>query len=130
MPAPIAEDVKAQIIAALLAGGAVNEVARKYRLDKSTVSRIRAGLSPEALQQVATEKRVRIDDILLECMQSNLEALKRIADASSERDYIRDQPAESVAVLYGQIAGVTIRLLEAASAAGVGDENAEPTETQ
>ena len=115
------EEVRAQIMASLLAGEGVNDIARKYRLSAATVSRIKNSLVPETLQHIETEKRDRIDDLLLSCMAENLNALNRIAKTSSEPDYIKKQGAESIAVLYREIASTTVRLLEAASAAGVGE---------
>lgn len=119
------DEVKAQVFAALLAGGTVTEVATRYNLPKQTVSRIKRDLSPDEMVQIGTEKRVRIDDLLLSCMAENLTALNKIAKASSDPNYIKNQPAESVAVLYREIASVTVRLLEAASAAGVGECSAD-----
>jgi hypothetical protein len=121
---PISEEVKAQIMASLLSGEGVNEVSRKYKIGKATVSRIRASLNPKDLEHCSIEARERIDDLLLSCMASNLSALNRIASITCEPDYIKKQGAESIAVLYREISATTIRLLEAASAAGVG----EPTE--
>jgi len=115
------DEVKAQVMAALLSGDGVSEVARKLNLPKTTVHRIKSEISSEKLEQVQTEKRERIDDLLLDTMSANLSALSRIARASSEPSYIKTQPAESVAVLYREVASTTIRLLEAASAAGIGE---------
>ena len=123
MPAATDPALKAQIIGALLAGGAVSDLARKYNLNKSTVSRIKASLASNELQQVATEKRDRIDDLILKTVATNLAALQHIAEFASEREYIQQQPAEAIAVLYGQVANTSIRILEAASAAGIGEES-------
>lgn len=118
---PHSEEVKAQVLAALLAGQGVNETARALNLPPKTVSRIKSEITPEKLTQVDTEKRERIDDLLLGLMATNIQALSRIASTVSEPEYVKKQPAESIAVLYREIAATEIRLLEAASAAGVGE---------
>lgn len=118
------EEVRAQVIAALLSGQGVNDIARAYNLPPATVSRLKSEIADEKLEQVGTEKRERIDDLLLDCMSENLRALNRIVKTSSDAEYIKKQPAESVAVLYREIASTTVRLLEAASAVGAGEPDA------
>jgi transposase-like protein len=115
------EEVKAAVLAALLTGAGVNETARALHLSPNTVSRIKSDITPHRLTQVDTEKRERIDDLLLGLMATNIHALSKIAETISEPDYLKKQPAESIAVLYREIAATEIRLLEAASAAGIGE---------
>lgn len=111
---PHSDETKAAVMAALLAGLSIAEVCRKYNLPKATVSRLRAELGSE-LEQVGTEKRSRLDDLLLDSLASNLAAQKRIAETASEPEYIRSQGASAVAELYETLAAAAIRLLEAAS---------------
>ena len=49
-------EVKAAVMAALLTGQGVAAVASQYKLDKSVVSRWRAQINSDELQQVATKK--------------------------------------------------------------------------
>ena len=51
------ETVKAQVIAALLTGEGVSEVARKFNMPKTTVFRFKSELVPERMEQIGTEKR-------------------------------------------------------------------------
>jgi hypothetical protein len=118
---PTNDEIRAQVIAAILAGGAVNEVSRKYKLSAATVSRIKSSLSTETLQHIATDKREKIDDLLLSAMADNIRALGRIAETTIDTEYLKKQGAVACAALYAEIAGVTLRLLEAASAAGIGE---------
>lgn len=115
------EEIKAQVHAALLAGGSPSEIARKFSMPRQTVLRFKAELSEDALKEASIETRHRIDDLLLDCMAENLSALSRIAQTTHDADYLKKQGAEACATLYGQIASTTVRLLEAASAAGVGE---------
>ena len=52
-------DLQAQVMAALLAGQGVNEVARAFNLDPSVVSRWRQRLPPDQLQQLAIDGELR-----------------------------------------------------------------------
>jgi transposase-like protein len=108
------EELRQQVMAALLAGISASEVARRYSLPRSTVSRIRSELEPR-LEQVGTESRVDLDTLLLDALAANLGAQKRIVTTASEPDFIRKQTAEGVATLYEAFADKAIRLLEAAS---------------
>jgi len=121
------DEVKAAVIAALLSGAGVNDTARKFNLPPMTVSRFKSEIAQE-LVQVGTEKRGRIDDLLLDAISEHVIAIKKIAQIGSEPEYAKKQPAESLAVLYREIASVSIRLLEAASAAGVGESGIDETE--
>lgn len=115
------DQTRAEVISALLAGLGVTEVAQKYNLPKQTVSRIKNEIVPSELGQVGTEKRERIDELLLDGISSNLKALKAMTDMLSEKEYLRKQPASSIAEVYGTLADRAIRILEAASAAGIGE---------
>ena len=122
----ISDEVRAQVIAELLAGAAVNATARKYNLGRQTVSRLKNEIAPEQLGQVETEKRQRIDDLLLNSVASHLEALDRIAAYVSTTEYLQGKDPQHLAVLYKEIKDTPLSILEAASAAGLGDEGDSP----
>lgn len=115
------DEVKAQAMAALLAGQSVNEVARQYSLPKSTVSRIRSSINDQ-LEQVGTQKRDRIGELLGEYVEANLITLKAQSEHFRDKAWLNRQEASSLAVLHGVVADKTIRVLEAAEIAS--DESA------
>lgn len=122
----ISDAVRAQVIAELLTGAAVNATARKYQLSPATVSRIRADVAPEMLKQVETEKREGIADLLLVMVASNVRNMKRISDAVSEPNHIKSQSLSAVAEIYRAMSDTTLSILEAASLAGLESEGEEP----
>lgn len=122
---PHSDEVRAQVMAALLAGQGVMEVAARYRLPKATVSRIKNSLTAEQLEQIGTEKKDRIGNLLLGAVAANVEALRSIAETVSEPPYIRGQSAESVGMLYGILADKAVRFLEAAEFAAGAEEDRE-----
>lgn len=117
------EETKAAVMAALLAGQGVAEVATRYKLDKSVVSRWKGQISPAQLQQVATKKETRIDELLVDYLGANLRALKAQAEVAADEHYLRKYPPQQLAVLHGVLADKAIRLLEAAS----GEDSEEPS---
>jgi hypothetical protein len=110
----ISEEVRAQVMAALLAGQSVSEIVSAYKVSERWVFRLKATRATE----ICTEKGARIDDLLFGYLQAGLKALKAQAEVVSEPEYIRAQPASELAVLHGVVADKQIRLLEAAERAG------------
>lgn len=123
----ISDEVRAQVIAELLAGAGVNATARKYHLGPKTVSRIKNELAPEQLTQVDTQKRERIDQLLLDSVANHLQALDRIASYVSTPEYLRAKDPASIATLYKELAVTPLSILEAASAAVIEEEATEDT---
>lgn len=106
------DEVRAQVMAALLAGQGVSEVATQYEIPDSTVSDLRKALEAE-FGELRTKKGKEIEELLFGYLKSNLVALDAQAKVVSEREYIIKQPADSLAVLHGVMADKSIRLLEA-----------------
>jgi transposase-like protein len=113
------DEVRAQVMAALLAGQGVNEVAQTYNLPKQTVSRMKAGLSDADLGQVGTKKSERIEALLYDYLTANLSTLRKQTEVAGDTEYLKKQPASELATLHGVMADKAIRILEAAERAGV-----------
>ena len=123
------EELKAEVAAALLAGMSVSETARRYSLDKSIVSRIRANLDPQKIQEscnkVATDDEIRIDVMIAEGLQSHLKMQRAITDYAAREEYIRTQNAADLSRLLEVSQNHSIRLLEAASAVEQDEDETE-----
>lgn len=113
---PHSDDTNAAVMAALLAGQGVTEVADRYKLPKSTVSRIKSELLPEQLEQIGTERGRRIEDRLFAYLDLNFDALDSQARVAADEQYLKQFPPQQLAILHGVMADKNIRLLEAASA--------------
>lgn len=107
------DEVRAQVMASLLAGQGVSEVASQYNLDVSIVSRWRSAMPEDQLQAVATKKGEQIETLLFEYLTQTLKTLRAQAEIVSEREYVTKQPAGEIAVLHGVMADKSVRLLEA-----------------
>lgn len=108
------DEIRAQVMAALLAGQGVAEVATTYNLDISVVSRWRSAMPSQELQLIASKKGEHLEGLLFTYLTTILNTLTKQAEIASERDYITKQPAGELAVLHGVMADKSIRLLEAA----------------
>jgi hypothetical protein len=99
-------------MAALLAGQGVTEISEQYNLPDSTVSDLKKRVENE-YGDLRSKKGERIEELLFDYLQQNLISLASQAKVVSEREYIIEQPADSLAVLHGVMADKSIRLLEA-----------------
>lgn len=107
-------ETKAAVLAALLAGQGVNEVAIAYHLDKATVSRWKKTIPDGQLQQVATEKRERLVDLIEAHLTASLKGATVAAGQVHDGNWRARQSAENLAVFYGVLTDKSIRLLEIA----------------
>lgn len=111
------DEIQAQVMASLLAGQGVNEIAEQYNLPESTVREWRSTLTPEQFAEIRAKKGERVESLLFGYLCQVLQTLKAQAEVASEREYILEQPAGELAVLHGVMADKGIRLLEAAERA-------------
>lgn len=114
MATEYSEQVKAQALAALLAGQAPALVAATFGIPIGTLKSWKSRqLNGESVATVATEKRERIGALLLEYLETTLETLKAQQKAFADETWLHKQSAESAAILHGVSVDKTIRLLEA-----------------
>lgn len=113
------EHIKAQALAALLAGQSPAQVAATFGIPvgtlKSWKSRQRNG---DGVATVATEKKERIGDLLLDYLEEGLTTLREQVKVFRDADWLKKQSASELAVLHGVIADKQVRLLEALADAG------------
>lgn len=120
---PHSEELRAQVMAALLAGQSVGEVAKAYQLHKSVVSRWKGELPAGELQQVATKKADEFGDLLSGYLREVLTTLSVQAEFARDKAWLAKQPASEVAVLHGVLTDKAIRLLEASEHASEEDDS-------
>ena len=112
--------MKAAVMAALLSGQAIAEVAREYKIPEGTIKAWRARAKDASqVAAVAAGKKEAIGDLLLEYLHTNLSTLKAQAIVFADSEWLRKQGADELAVLHGVMTDKAIRLLEALSRADV-----------
>lgn len=122
------DDTQAQVMASLLAGQGVSEIAAEYNLPESTVREWRSSLTEEQFAEVRAKKGAQVETLLFDYLVQILTTLKAQAAVASEREYIIEQRAGELAVLHGVMADKGIRLLEAAERARQATPQGEPKE--
>lgn len=107
----ISDQKRAAVMAALLAGQGVSEVAKAHEVSKATVSRLRKGISAQKLEQVETKKRADFESLIIDYVATNLRTLKAQSEEAARPSFIRQQNASDLAVLHGVLTDKTIRIL-------------------
>jgi len=108
------DDVRAAIMAALLAGQGVSETAETFQIPQQTVSDLKKLIDPylERIGRGSVQK-LEIGEKVLNVLDTQLQALQAIAEGIKAASYIEKQPASEIAVLYGVIADKAFRILSA-----------------
>lgn len=107
------KETKAAVLAALLAGQGVGEVAKEYKIPKQTVSRWQSELSPDQLGQIGTKRAEVIEELLATYLRETLTTLIAQSRFFRNEKWLTTQPASDLAVLHGVQTDKAIRLLEA-----------------
>lgn len=111
------EETKAAVLAALMAGQSISEVAEAYRIPEGTVK----GWSAAQVQpDVTTSSTVKkeIGELILEYLRETLITLVAQQRLFRDESWLRKNPASELAVLHGVSTDKAIRLLEALDGAG------------
>ena len=111
---PHSPELRAEVVAAVLAGASIAETAARYKLDKSLVSRwVQQGL----LQPVATDQRARtrdpevLEELIFDLVAEHLTTLRAQLQAVARPEWLAKQTAGDVADLLGTESDRLLRLL-------------------
>lgn len=119
--ASYSDEVKAQAMAALLAGQSINAVSRQYNIPKGTIGSWK-DRDIDNVAKTATQKE-SLDNLLFDYVQESLKTLKAQVIIFRDESWIKRQSASELAILHGVITDKAIRLLEASAQAN--DASAE-----
>lgn len=110
---PITDTNRAVVIAALLAGQGVNEIAEKYKIPKASVSRLKKAIPQEQLEQVGTQKGENIAALISANLESSFNAIQNILTVTKNAEWLHKQPASELATFLGVTSDKVFRVLEA-----------------
>jgi transposase-like protein len=120
--AEYSEQVKAQALAALLAGQAPSEVARAFNIPVGTLKSWKSRqLNGESVATVATDARERIGLLLLEYLEETLRTLTIQQRVFRNESWLLKQSAAEAATLHGVTVDKAVRLLEGLADDGAAD---------
>lgn len=110
---PISDERRAVVLAALLQGQSVNEIARVYKMPKSTVSRLKKTLPADKLQQVGTQKAENLAEMIATNLERSFAAISNVLNVTNNVDWLNKQSASELATLLGVTSDKVFRVLEA-----------------
>jgi predicted RNA polymerase sigma factor len=110
---PIPDEMKAAVIAALLAGQGVNQIAKAYSVPSSSVSRIKARIPKEQLEQVGIQKAENIASLISQNLEASFNAIHNILRQTEDAEWLGQQPASELATFLGVTSDKVFRVLEA-----------------
>lgn len=109
------DQIRAQALAALLAGQSFAEVARSFSIPIGTLKswKSRYGDAANAVDAAdATTKKERIGTLLLDYLVTTLETLTAQQRVFADEAWLKQQSAGELAVLHGVSVDKAVRLLE------------------
>ena len=104
------DELKAQVVAAALAGGSTRTVAKQFGVAPSSVRGWCKDAQPTKTNSLAT---LDIDGIALRLIDGSVSAVGAISGVTLDEAWLRRQNAHDLAILYGVIADKLIRVLGA-----------------
>ena len=116
------DKTRSAALGALLEGQGVAEVARRYKLPKSTVQDLKRSINSDEFAQVRSKKEERLAELIEGHLTASLEAAACIAAQAKNADWRNKQSADSLGVFYGILTDKAVRIFEAAEAAEPADE--------
>jgi transposase-like protein len=114
----IPDEVRAQVIAALLQGQGVSQVAEAYKIPKSSVSRLKNEIPQDELHKVVSKKRAEISDRIAEFLDEGFDAIRNSLRVTQDNAWLTKQSASELATFVGVTSDKIFRILEAIESAG------------
>ena len=112
------DDTKAAVMAALLTGQSVTQVAKEYEIPPGTVSNWKRKAWEAAGDGFGASEglpREELGALLLDYLRASLKALRIQAELFADQEWLQKQTAAEVAILHGVMTDKAVRLLEALS---------------
>lgn len=109
----IPDTTRAAIIAGLLEGQSVTKIAETYKINHSTVSRLKKAIPADKLHEVALKKDLDIATQIANFLDASFEAMLNVLAVTRDNAWLSKQPASELATFNGVTADKVFRVLEA-----------------
>jgi transposase-like protein len=113
-------EVKAAVMASLLAGQGVCEVAKEYKLPQRTVSNWKKQIPANKLAEVGSKKEEDFSDLLATYLKEILTTLAVQVRHFRTPEYLKENDAADLGTQHGILCDKAFRILEAAERANEG----------
>lgn len=110
------DEVKAAVMAELLAGQSSAFLSAKYKVPPTTIRAWKSRqYNGDSVATVATEKKSRIGELLVDLLETEIETLRLLSIAARDPKWLAIQSAQEMAVYSGVKYDKVARILEAFS---------------
>lgn len=111
------DEKRAAVLAQLLAGQSVSEIAKEYQVPAGTIRRWKFEASKEGIKPTerTTNQREKIGELVVDYLGEIFVTLKAQQQTFRDPKWLDKQPASELAVLHGVLCDKGIRILEALS---------------
>jgi len=114
---PHSPELRAQVVAAVLAGSSISQAARDFSVDKATVSEWAARAH---VPTVPTQKSQQTDtDLIMAYFRAALRTLIAQTEVFGDEQYCRAQEADKLAIAHGVLADKLVGVAATAQALGL-----------
>lgn len=110
------DELRAQVIAMVVAGTSITEAALHFNLDKGLISR---WVHAAGLQLVATKKVDSDTELIMGYFRAALRAMTSQAEVFGDPVYCRGQDADKLAIAHGVLGDKLVGISETAQALGL-----------
>jgi hypothetical protein len=107
---PHTPETRAAVLAALLAGQSIHEIAATYHLDRKTIRDWEAASNREPLPP---KRQVDIGGLIADYLGTSLATLRAQAEFFKDQSWLGKQSAADLAVLHGVLTDKAFRIIEA-----------------
>jgi transposase-like protein len=113
MPRGVAHppELRAQVLAAVMAGGTINETARRFDLDPAVVSRWASADATIAMTRANARTPEALEAMLFDLVAEHVTTIRAQLQAAASSAYVQGQTAGDLAALLGAERDTLIRLL-------------------
>jgi len=109
---PHSAELRAQVVAAILAGASIADAAVRFNLDKSIVSRwASADATVATTRELASRSPEALEAMILDLVAEHITTLRAQLQAAASTAYVQGQTAGDLAALLGAERDTLIRLL-------------------
>jgi transposase-like protein len=104
-------ELRAQVLAAIIAGATINDAARRFNLDTGLVSRWAAADAAVAATRANARSPEALEAMLFDLVAEHITTLRAQLQAAASHAYVQGQTAGDLAALLGAERDTLIRLL-------------------
>lgn len=109
---PIGDEVKAQVIADLIAGVKPSVISECYNVSLPTISRYKRQIAPELLEKLELEKQQVIGDLVIGLLENSLAGAINITQMTNNKEWMMVQSADHLNKMYGTMVDKSVKITE------------------